>query len=150
MPGRILKRLPPARCISGMGSRSGVGFVWQLPHAATTFTRYSPRVSNAPGSSANADWENMAVKAAAITKTDTSTWTLTIAQIRTIAILLRAEDVSVRRLPVSVARVRRALLMVMFAVNQPRGFPYHGPNEEPRSSLRVQAGSRSETTLVWG
>src|SRR5262245_53281378 len=95
MPGGILKRLPPARCMLGMGTRSGVGFVWQLPHAATAFTRYS-RVSNAPGSSANADWENMALKAAAITKTDTSTWALTIAAIGTIAILLRAADVSVR------------------------------------------------------
>src|SRR5215470_4817394 len=97
MPGGILKRRPPARCMPGMGSRSGVRFVWQLPHAATTFTRYSPRVSNAPGSSATADWENVAVKAAVITKAEISSWALTIAQIRTIATLLRAADVSVHK-----------------------------------------------------
>src|SRR5262249_16915285 len=55
-------------CMLGMGRRSGACFVWQLPHAATTFTRYSPRASNAPESAANADWESVAAKATVIRK----------------------------------------------------------------------------------
>src|SRR5262249_7363690 len=97
MPGGISKRLPPARCMPGMGRRSGVSVGWQLPHAATTFTRYSPRASNASESAANADWESVAAKATVIRKADISPLTLTIAQIRTIAILLCAADVSVHK-----------------------------------------------------
>src|SRR5215475_11372185 len=97
MPGGISKRLPPARCMLGMGRRSGACFVWQLPHAATTFTRYSPRASNAPESAANADWESVAAKATVIRKADISPLTLTIAQFRSVSDTVAAKTAATPR-----------------------------------------------------